>query len=271
VTSNVSSPVTLGYTTQPPSGITVTPAQGTLTVPPQGAAAAVQVQVAPGQSPGSYPVQLGLSFTDRGHTYPLPDAAQIPVTVPDASVAAAFGNVGISDDTNTSVANFDGDGSSYSAQALASVGVTPGASLSYDGISFSWPDVAAGEPDNVVGSGQAIDVSGSGADLGLLDASAYGPVTGTGTIIYTDGSTQSFSLDVPDWYNTAPAGSNAVITAPYRNRPGNTQDHTVVNVYEQSVPLQAGKTIEAVTLPDVSSGAVKGSPSLHVFAIAIGG
>ena len=271
VTSNLSSPVTLGYTTQPPSGITVSPAQGTLTVPPQGVTGTVQVQVTSGQPPGSYPVQLGLSFTDHGHTYPLPDAAQIPVTVPYASVAAAFGNVGISDDTDTSVANFDGDGSSYSAEALASLGVTPGAPLSYDGISFAWPDVAAGQADNVVADGQTIDVSGSGADLGLLDASAYGPATGTGTIIYTDGSTQSFSLDVPDWYNTAPAGSNAVITAPYRNRPGNTQDHTVVNVYEQSIPLQAGKTVEAVTLPDVSSSAVKGSASLHVFAIAIGG
>jgi hypothetical protein len=123
----------------------------------------------------------------------------------------------------------------------------------------------------VVGSGQTIDVSGSGADLGLLDASAYGPATGTGTIIYTDGSTQSFSLDAPDWYNTAPAGSNAVITAPYRNRPDNTQDHTVVNVYEQSIPLQAGKTVAAVTLPDVSSGVVQGSASLHIFAMAIGG
>jgi beta-glucosidase len=271
VTSNLSSPVTLGYTTQPPSGIAVSPAQGTLTVPPRGATATVQVQLASDQSPGSYPVQLGLSFTDHGHTYPLPNAAQIPVTVPYASAAAAFGNVGISDDTDTSVANFDGDGSSYSAQALASLGVTPGVSLSYDGISFTWPDVAAGQPDNVVGAGQTIDVSGSGTGLGLLDAAAYGPATGTGTIIYTDGSTQSFSLDVPDWYNTAPAGSNAVITAPYRNRPGNTQDHTVVNVYEQSIPLEAGKTVEAVMLPDVSSSAVKGSASLHVFAVAIGG
>jgi beta-glucosidase len=271
VTSNLSSPVTLGYTTQPPSGITVTPAQGTLTVPPQGATGTVQVQVTSGQSPDSYPVQLGLSFTDQGHTYPLPDAAQIPVTVPYASVAAAFDNTGISDDTDTGAADFDGDGSSYSAQALASVGVTPGASLSYDGVSFTWPDVVAGQSDNVVADGQTIDVSGSGADLGLLDAAAYGPATGTGTIIYTDGTTQSFSLDVPDWYNTAPAGSNAVITAPYRNRPDNTQDHTVVNVYEQSIPLQAGKTVEAVTLPDVSSSAAEGSASLHVFAIAIGG
>jgi alpha-L-fucosidase 2 len=76
---------------------------------------------------------------------------------------------------------------------------------------------------------------------------------------------------VPNWYETAPAGSNAVIVAPYRNRPGNTQDHTVVNVFEQSIPLEAGKTVEAVTLPDISASVVQEFPSLHVFAIAIGG
>jgi hypothetical protein len=150
-------------------------------------------------------------------------------------------------------------------------GVTPGASLSFDGVTFTWPDVAAGQPDNVVGSGQAIDLSGFGATLGLLDTSVYGTSVGTGTIIYTDGSTQSFSLDVDNWYKTAPDGSNAVITAPYRNRPNNTQDHNVVNVFEQSIPLQAGKTVEAVMLPDVSSGVAQGSSSLHVFAMAIGG
>jgi hypothetical protein len=193
------------------------------------------------------------------------------LSVPFSSFAAAFDNAGISNDTDTGAANIDGDGSSFSAQALASVGVTPGESLTYDGIGFTWPDVAAGVPDNVVGSGQTIDLSGSGTTLGLLDTSVYGDSSGTGTITYTNGTTQTFSLDVPNWYDTAPAGSNAVIIAPYRNRPGNTQDHHVVNVFEQSIPLQAGLTVESVTLPDISASVVDGSPSLHVFAIAIGG
>ena len=193
------------------------------------------------------------------------------LSVPFSSVAAAFDNVGISNDTDTGAANIDGDGSSFSAQALASVGVTPGASLTYDGVGFTWPDVAAGEPDNVVGSGQTIDLSGSGTTLGLLDTSVYGNSSGTGTITYTDGTTQSFSLDVPNWYKAAPAGSNAVIVAPYRNRPGNSQDDNIVNVFEQSIPLAAGKTVESVTLPDVSASVVQEDPSLHVFAIAIGG
>ena len=270
VTSVLPDPVTLSYTATAPAGITVTPAQGTLTVPPGGATTTLSVTASPEASPGANQVPLTLNFTDQGQSYPLASASR-PVAVPSPSVSAAFDNAGISDDTDTGAANIDGGGSSFSAQALASVGVTPGASLSYDGISFTWPDVAAGEPDNVVGSGQTIDVSGSGTTLGLLDTSVYGASSGTGTINYTDGTSQSFSLSVPNWYKAAPSGSNAVIVAPYRNRPGNTQDDNIVNVFEQSVPLEAGKTVQAVTLPNVSTGVVQGSPSLHVFAIAIGG
>jgi alpha-galactosidase len=270
VTSDLPGPVTLTYTAQPPAGITVTPAQGTLTVLPGGAAASVQVSASSGAASGLRPVPLSLAFTDQGQTYSLP-AAQIPVSVPYTSFTAAYDNVGISDDTDTAAANLDGAGSSFSAQALASVGVTPGQALSYGGITFTWPSAAAGQPDNVVASGQTIDMSGQGADLGLLDTAAYGPVTGTGTITYSDGSSQAFSLNVPNWYKAAPVGSSAVIVAPYRNRPGNSQDHNVVNVFEQSVPLQPGKQVAAVTLPDVSAGAVSGTPSLHVFAMSIGG
>jgi hypothetical protein len=258
-----------GYTTSPSSpaalgdvaaGASVSQTW-TVTVPADAASGTAQLyQAAVFGVPGS-----------SGSTAYEDTTATTVLSVPFPSVAAAFGNTGISDDTDTGAANIDGDGSSFSAQALASAGVTPGASLSYDGITFTWPDVAAGQPDNVVGSGQTIDLSGSGTTLGLLDTSVYGDSSGTGTITYTDGSTQGFSLDVPNWYETAPAGSNAVIVAPYRNRPGNTQDHTVVNVFEQSIPLQAGKTVEAVTLPDISASVVQGSPSLHVFAIAIGG
>ena len=270
ITSNLPDPVTLGYSATPPAGITVTPAQGTVTVPPAGASTTVAVAAAGSGTGGLTPVPLALSFTERAVNYSLP-AAQIPVTVPYPSFGSAYDNTGISDDTDTGAANIDGAGSSFSAQALASVGVTPGASLSYDGIAFGWPGAAAGQPDNVVAEGQTIDISGSGSDLGLLDTAAYGPASGTGTVIYSDGTTQSFSLSVPNWYKAAPAGSNAVIVTPYRNRGGNTQDHNAVNIFEQSIPLEAGKQVVAVTLPDVSSGVVSGSPSLHVFAMAIGG
>ena len=257
-----------------PAGWTVTPsgpvpvgnvsggstAQATFTVTPP----------ASGLAPGPVQLTATATFTEPGQ-----GGKQVTgtgeVQVPYPSLAAGFDNTGISNDTATADADVDGNGSSFSAQALASAGVTPGKALSYNGIAFTWPDVPAGAPDNVVGSGQAIGVSGSGKNLGFLDTSVDGSSTADGTITYSDGTTQNFTLSAPDWYGTAPYGSNAVIVAPYRNRPGNTQDHHTVNIFEQSVPLQAGKTVEAVTLPDVSSGVTATSPSLHVFAMALGG
>jgi alpha-galactosidase len=267
VTSNLPDTVTLGYTASPPAGITVTPAQGTLTVPAGGASTTVAVSATGSVAGGLNPVPLSLNFAEQPHSYSL-SSTQIPVTVPYPSFGAAYDNTGISDDTDTAAASIDGAGSSFSAQALASVGVTPGGTVTAGGLSFTWPNAAAGQPDNVVAAGQTIDISGSGASLGLLDTAAYGPAAGTGTISYSDGTTQSFTLSVPNWYKAAP---NAVIVAPYRNRPSNTQDQNVVNIFEQSVPLQPGKQVVAVTLPDISNGVASGSPSLHVFAMAIGG
>ena len=51
--------------------------------------------------------------------------------------------------------------------------------------------------------------------------------------------------------------------------PTGSSGHTVY-VFEQNVALESGKTVEAVTLPDL--GGVAGcNPAQHVFAMAIGG
>jgi len=43
-----------------------------------------------------------------------------------------------------------------------------------------------------------------------------------------------------------------------------------VSVYYASVPLQQGKTVQYVTLPDVSQGANEGQTAMHIFAMAFG-
>ena len=190
--------------------------------------------------------------------------------IPSADLSAAYNNIGITDDTNTAVGNIDGSGSSLSAQALAAVGVVPGAAVTHNGMQFSWPDVAAGRPDNVVAQGQAFTVSGSGSNLGFLATATHGPATGTGMINYTDGSTQPFTLTLPDWYSAPPSGSDVAIAMTYRNRPGNTQQSHTVSVFLVKVPLQAGKTPSSVTLPDTSDSPVSSGPTMHVFGIALG-
>ena len=43
-----------------------------------------------------------------------------------------------------------------------------------------------------------------------------------------------------------------------------------VSQYYAPIPLQAGKTVKYVTLPDISDGANMGTAAMHIFTIAIG-
>jgi hypothetical protein len=196
-------------------------------------------------------------------------AAGGAVALPAASLSAAFDNVGITDDSNTTIGNLDGAGSSFSAQALTADGATSGATVTVGGVPFTWPNVAPGDNDNVVASGQSFDLSGSGAALSFLLTAGYGPASGTGQVVYSDGATQSFTLSSPDWHGgCSSSGAGVALYMPYRNR-ATGQNSLPVCVYSASVPLQAGQTVTRVVLPDVSPGVASGSPSLHIFAVTI--
>jgi hypothetical protein len=196
------------------------------------------------------------------------------VGAPYSSLAAAYDNAGISDNSNPSAANFDGTGESFSAQALAAGTPTPltrGGQASFGGTTFTWPDVAPGTSDNVIADGQTIDLTGTGTDLGFLGSGAFGTATGTGTITYTDGSSQSFSLSMADWYNNAAvAGDQIATTTSSWNSSSSSQVQHPVSVYFASVALQPGKTVASVTLPTVSSGVGNGVTAMHIFAMATG-
>ena len=130
---------------------------------------------------------------------------------------------------------------------------------------------AVGTPNDVIADGQTIDLSGSGTDLGFLGAGAFGAASGTGTITYTDGTTQQFSLAMADWYNNAPvAGDQIATTTSSWNFASSTQTPHPVSIYFASVPLQAGKTVASVTLPTVSASVGNGINAMHIFAIAVG-
>ena len=183
------------------------------------------------------------------------------------SLAASFNNVGITGDTNTAPGNFDGGGASMSATALANAGAGAGSTISSSGLSFTMPNVAAGTPDNTVAAGQKIAVGGGGA-LGFLVSASYGPSSGTGTVTYTDGTTSSYTLNAPDWSATTPPTGGAVaVSSTYQNRQGNTTYSHTADLFSETVPVTAGKTIASVTLPP-GGPLTAGTPALHIFAIA---
>jgi len=236
--------------------------------------ASVPLQQGKQVSSVTLPVLRNAGGTTAMHIFAMATGTGTPTTgAPYTSLAAAYDNTGITDNASPAPGNFDGTGDSFSAQALA-VGtptpLTPGGQATIGGTTFTWP-TAVGTPNDVIADGQTIDLSGSGTDLGFLGAGAFGAASGTGTITYTDGSTQPYSLVMADWYNNAPvSGDEIATTTTSWNFTSSTQVTHPVSIYFASVPLQAGKTVASVTLPTVSAGVGNGITALHVFAMAIG-
>jgi beta-galactosidase len=241
-----------------------------------------QVALPAAVNPARAPVQVEAVYTShdrggagqRGVTYQTVDLLSAQATLADA-----FNNAGISDDSDVSAADFDGVGNSYSAQALTAAGLAPGATVTHDGLTFTWPDTQPGQPDNVVAEGQTILLSGSGTTLGILGAGSPSAESGPGTVYYTDGSTSTFSVTLDNYFD-ASTGNDTIATLPYCNDSNAVtagdngaagQREQTVYVFYTSAPLTAGKPVQAVTLPTggtvPASGRISG---IHVFALAIG-
>jgi alpha-L-fucosidase len=174
-----------------------------------------------------------------------------PVAVP---LSAYVNNDGIG--SAPGQANFDGSGYSYPADQMPAAGpVTLG------GVPYQFP-ASAGD-DNVVAAGQAIALpQGHYVGAYLLDASSYGPASGTATVHYADGTSTQDSLSAPDWY-----ASGGAVTASYRYTPSATDQHPV-SIYASTVWLDPGKTATSITLPQTVAPAPN-QPSMHIFALSL--
>ncbi|HEY3904845.1 MAG TPA: glycoside hydrolase family 15 protein [Streptosporangiaceae bacterium] len=179
----------------------------------------------------------------------------------------AFNNVGITSAGNATAGNFDGIGESFSDTGLAADALSPGEPLLHDGLAISWPDVAPGQPDNVIADGQTIALTGSGSTLGVIGASAFGSTGGTFTVNYSDGSSSTASVTLADWIDLSPAAGTDVLATTGGWNPGGT---IPVSLFYTAIPLATGKSVVSVTLPQVGQGVGKNTPSLHVFNLTIG-
>jgi predicted alpha-1,2-mannosidase len=257
---------TVSWTANPPAGITVTPASGTLTVPSSGpGSVSLTVSVAAGVSSGFYRVPVALTG---------PDGTALPTATLSLTVAQPntvfwyFNNIGVSDDASPSQADLDRVGFSLSEQALVKAGVSPGGQVSAGGVTFAWPTDPVALPDNIAvgGGNQTINLSGSPAKLALLGCGTNGNASGTLTITYADGSTQTAQVGFGDWTLFAGGegtqfGNSVAARMPYRNGSGGMQQVTTYLFATAPIPL-SGKPIASVTLPASVSGG-----DMHVFAV----
>lgn len=197
-------------------------------------------------------------------TYPLASGtavttAAVPATLPLARLSDAYNNTMIARDAHPAEGSFD-SGNSYSAEALAAAGAAPGAQLTVDGMSFTLPDYGPGRQDNATG-GAEIALSGRAREIGFLGASAGG-ITGQVAVHYTDGTTDTANLYLPNWVTDDPTanGARIAVTTDHRVTPSGPANYGLnYRLYVNTVPANPDKELRSLTLPSQSS--------LHILAL----
>ncbi|MDL9978399.1 RICIN domain-containing protein [Microbacterium sp. ASV49] len=251
---------------QLPQGWTATATGATTnTLVPDGATFTVPftVSVPASAAPGAQTVTAQVGYTVRSASWTV--GAQAQTTVAYASLNAAFNNNGISTADAPATANIDGGGSSFIADRLAAAGAGRGATVTANGFSFTMPDVAAGNPDNVAGGARTVPVSGQGNALAVLGTGTSGSATDAVTVHYADGSTSAGTLGMPNWccLATNAYGAKIAVVTKGKNTPtGPAYPTTEYRLYTNTVQIDPDKKVIAVTLP--------GNASVHVFALTVG-
>jgi predicted alpha-1,2-mannosidase len=269
-TSLTSSAQTVSWTASASSGVTASPTSGTLSVPANGTAS-TPVTITAGSTDGDYTVTFDLT-SSAGTITPV----QVAVVVAKPGDLAPYYNVtGISSDGVASNANYDGDGFSYSEQALTAAGLAPGATVTAGGLTYTWPNVPAAQPDAISAGGQTLEMTApAGAtQIGFLGSAVNAGnsgASGTVTITYTDGTTSTGTLGMTDWTlggggGTPQFGDVTVATTPYRDATDGSQQEINTYIFAATVPVDGSKTVASVTLP-----ATINNGSIGIFAISTG-
>ncbi|MFV5994474.1 NEW3 domain-containing protein [Streptomyces sp. NPDC056231] len=181
-----------------------------------------------------------------------------------ARLSDAYNKVAITNENDTKAGNYDGEGNSFSAQKLAAVGLTPGASVSALGAQLTWPAAAPGTKNSVSSTGQAVKLAGKGSKLVFLGSGVGYGAAGTATVIYADGSSTTGSIGFPNWsfQEDTAHGATLVKSSDGRNRPdGYGNAGIAYRVFAHSIALDPAKQVELVVLP--------ANASIHLFDIAL--
>ncbi|MEV5873181.1 GH92 family glycosyl hydrolase [Streptomyces sp. NPDC052101] len=243
-----------------PPGVTATPAGGTVT----GGVQEITLTAAGDAAQGFADAEVTVTSGDTSYEQPVSLTVAAPGTL-----LAAYDNTGISDDNgNHDEADYDGGGWSYSRQALAAAGLTPGGRSTVDGLTFTWPGSPDGRPDNASGTGQAIELPRPAGALSFIGSAVNGDQRTRATVTYTDGTTDTVDLSFTDWTvgggaGTVRYGNEVVARAPYRNVAGGGRDPVASYVFATK-PFTApdGKAVASIRLPH--------DGDLHVFTLATG-
>ena len=249
------------FEVETPPGVTATPASGRVANGTQRITLAAPATT----DQGFYEARIKVTSTDTAYEQPI----SLTVAAP-GSLLAAYNNTGTSDDTGDHTeADYDGGGWSYSRQALAAAGLSPGTQTTLPtGLTFSWPTSPPGRPDNAASTSQTIQLATPSAQLSFIGSAVFGNQPTQATVTYTDGTTATTDLALTDWTlgggtGTVQYGNEIVARTAYRNVSGAGRDPIPTYVFATSpFKAPAGRSIASVRLP--------ANANVHVFTLATG-
>jgi hypothetical protein len=196
-----------------------------------------------------------IAFTGTGNTtnfFGFLDAVSISEPAPgvEVNLSSTYNQTGIYEDGSTfgNTGGFAGDGFAISSNVL-------GNGLTWNGQSFNFGPVGADDVISAAGQTIALPQMKAGT-LYFLGAAVYGNQTNqTFTVTYTDGTTQTFSQSMSDWYYGLQgfAGESVAVAMPYATLyNGNKFIHSSFSLYGYSFDLDPTKTVKSITLPNNS-------------------
>lgn len=165
-------------------------------------------------------------------------------------------------------ADFDGKHSGYPAQYL------PPANFFYAGVNFSFPQYKTSGNDNVLASGQTVQVPrGRYSSVSMLAAAGSAQGTGFVNATYSDNTTTSGPILIdPFWNWPYPYGGDIIFPYYYSN---STTDYNRSMIYLQTNWLDSTKELVSLQLPNTTSGSsnepggVAETTSLHIFSVSL--
>jgi hypothetical protein len=187
------------------------------------------------------------SPTDPMGTEPFNRSGFDPATgsVLPVSLSGSFNRAGIvNDGSSFTSGGFDGDGFALSANLL-------GSSITFNGAGYNLG--AAGVTNVVSARGMTISLPVNFASsVSFLAAGVNGNQPNqTFKITYTDGSSQTFTQSISDWFTPQNyPGESTAATMPYRNVFNGGRDSRTFRVYGYSLPVDSTKQVQSITLPN---------------------
>lgn len=200
-----------------------------------------------------YGYSFALDANKTVQSITLPDNSHVKIvamtlspTAPAEQVdlSSTFNKVGIVNDGSTFSGGLDNDGNALSANWL-------NGSVVWNNQQYALG--ATGSNNVVQASGQTIALpQGNYSTLSFLASGVNGNQPNlTFTVTYTDGTMQTFTQSISDWYTPQNySGESIAVTTPYRDTSSGGKDQRSFNIYGYSFALNASKTVQSITLPD---------------------